>query len=75
MKHHVATYVTVPKDAGHEVLLEEAAKRLGGTDGIDAVSIHYTDEQLCGTFTRDWETPDPAPVRVTHTPSEGVEKE
>jgi hypothetical protein len=60
-KHHMATYVTVPEEEGRDALAALAVERLGGGDGIKVVSFSLVNGQLCGTFTRDWEDPEPEP--------------
>lgn len=74
MKHHMSTYVTVPERLGKQALLRLATDRLGGDlaldakgNGIKCISQNLSNGQLCGTFTRDWETPDEG---VTHTDGE-----
>jgi hypothetical protein len=60
----MSTYVTVPEEEGSDGLRVAATERLGGDEGLKLVSSHLVNGKLCGTFTRDWETPD---ERVTHT--------
>lgn len=70
----MSTYVTVPERLGKQALLRLATDRLGGDlaldakgNGIKCISQNLSNGQLCGTFTRDWETPDEG---VTHTDGE-----
>jgi hypothetical protein len=63
-KHHMATYVTVPEAEGENALRQLVTERLGGGDGITVISLDLVNGQLCGTFTRDWETPDPKPPKA-----------
>jgi hypothetical protein len=60
-KHSMSTYVSVDQledDGDTKAIWNAAAEKLQG--------------QLCGTFTRSWETSN---ERVTHTPPEGFDKE
>lgn len=63
-QHHMSTYVSVEQaedDGDTKAIWNAAAERLQGTDGIRCENMHYANGQLCGTFTRTWETPDPEP--------------
>jgi len=67
MKHHMSTYVSVPEEDGQAKLRALASERLGGTEGLECVSWHLVSEQLCGTFTRTWEDPEPDADPVPET--------
>lgn len=73
MKHHATTYVSVNKELGETGLRRLAAQRLGGYEGMRCINSTLIGDNLCGTFVRDWESPDPVtlvvsnPERVTHT--------
>lgn len=63
-----STYVSTPINEGDEVgafaaLCDLAAARLGGKDGLRACAINRVgNDELAGTFTREWEEPPPPPA-------------
>ncbi|MBR1124523.1 hypothetical protein JQ628_23555 [Bradyrhizobium lablabi] len=70
MKQSATTYVTIEAgEGGTENTLRavygsrnEAAQRLGGSDGLDIVSSTKFDDGRIGvTWRREWEAADPAP--------------
>jgi hypothetical protein len=65
MKHSASTYMTAPLAGGDTLatlstMRSEAAKRLGGEDGLMPVSLHLLDDgTVAATWRREWETEEP----------------
>jgi hypothetical protein len=65
-KQHGTTFVSLPKDANQADLRRLAAEKLGGSTGLKLESFHSTDDTICATFSRTWESPDPVPERTKY---------
>lgn len=62
--NNASTFVTCrvvddDEEAAAAKLLQHAAVRLGGTDGLEHVETHRVGDRLNATYTRSWEDPTP----------------
>lgn len=65
-KHSMSTAVEAEIANENEVqtigtLYKLAEERMQGQEGLALVSVNRVGNKLLGTFTRNWETPDPKP--------------
>lgn len=59
-KHSMSTYVQVwvtdgDEEAATAELRKLAIERLGGEEGLACAEMNRVGDQLCGTYTREWE--------------------